>query len=85
LIHGHKHNNNLKRYPFYNPKIKTVNVSCELTKYTPVEIDKIISVIKKGKFCKRVKGGRLRMHKKRRRHKRFNLINKIKKFLRRIF
>jgi calcineurin-like phosphoesterase family protein len=67
IIHGHKHNNNVKKFPFFNPKNKTVNVSCELTYYTPVEIDKIISIIKKGRTRIRVKGGRLKRSRKRRR------------------
>ncbi|MDD4300458.1 MAG: 2'-5' RNA ligase family protein [Methanomicrobium sp.] len=41
VIHGHTHNNNLKKYPFINVKEKTVNVSVEVTGYRPVGLDEI--------------------------------------------
>jgi calcineurin-like phosphoesterase family protein len=39
VIHGHKHNNDLKNYPFINGERKTINVSAELINYKPVSID----------------------------------------------
>lgn len=45
IIHGDKHNNNLKEYPFINQKNKTINVCSELVNYTPLGLDKIISLI----------------------------------------
>lgn len=46
IIHGHKHNNNMKHYPLINRKRKTINVSCELIKYKPIHIEKIYQMIK---------------------------------------
>jgi calcineurin-like phosphoesterase family protein len=43
IIHGHKHNNS-KKYPFINGKLKTINVSVELTNYRPVNIDFLVSL-----------------------------------------
>jgi calcineurin-like phosphoesterase family protein len=43
VIHGHKHNNS-RKYPFINGKLKTINVSVELTNYRPVSIDYILSL-----------------------------------------
>ncbi len=44
IIHGHKHNNNMSRYPFINGERKTINVSVELTNYRPVSIDYLLSL-----------------------------------------
>lgn len=44
IIHGHKHNNNMKKYPFINGDKKTINVSAELLNYEPVSLDYIISL-----------------------------------------
>lgn len=46
-IHGHKHNNNTRMYPFFNPITKRFNVSCELTGYEPVNMNDIVDVINK--------------------------------------
>lgn len=46
LIHGHEHNNDLYKYPFYYPQKNRINVSVEVTGYEPVSIDDIISLIK---------------------------------------
>jgi len=48
IIHGDKHNNSLKRYPFINQKYKTVNVCAELVNYTPLSLDRLISLIETG-------------------------------------
>jgi len=48
IIHGDKHNNNLKKYPFINQKNKTVNVCAELVNYTPLSLEKLISLIETG-------------------------------------
>ncbi len=45
IIHGDKHNNNLKEYPFINQKNKTVNVCAELVDYTPLSLDRLIMLI----------------------------------------
>lgn len=45
IIHGHVHNKDLTRYPFFNPESKTINVSAEMVGYRPVpmsEIDKLV-------------------------------------------
>jgi calcineurin-like phosphoesterase family protein/2'-5' RNA ligase len=43
-IHGHKHNNDMKNFPFINGEKKTINVSAELVNYRPVNLDFIISL-----------------------------------------
>lgn len=48
IIHGDKHNNSLEKYPFINQKSKTVNVCAELVNYTPLNLDKLISLIETG-------------------------------------
>jgi len=45
LIHGHKHNSDLKGFPLLNKKNKTINVSAELLNYTPIKIDKLIKEV----------------------------------------
>jgi calcineurin-like phosphoesterase family protein/2'-5' RNA ligase len=44
VIHGHKHNNDIRNYPFINGEKKTINVSAELTNYRPVRLDFLISL-----------------------------------------
>ncbi|MFC1905435.1 2'-5' RNA ligase family protein, partial [Chloroflexota bacterium] len=44
LIHGHKHNNDMKNYPFINGDRKTINVSPELLNYRPVSFDYLTSL-----------------------------------------
>ena len=56
IIHGDKHNNNLKEFPFINQKNKTVNVCAELVDYTPLEINKLISLIETGRSYKTSNG-----------------------------
>lgn len=46
VIHGHVHNNNLEKYPVINKKNKTINVSCELLNYRPVEINEVMELVK---------------------------------------
>lgn len=43
VVHGHTHNHR-SCYPFINGDLRTINVSCELTGYTPVSLDYIISL-----------------------------------------
>ena len=47
-IYGHHHNNNLKKYPFFDPEKKRINVGVELVKYQPVSLDYICSLITEG-------------------------------------
>jgi calcineurin-like phosphoesterase family protein/2'-5' RNA ligase len=42
IIHGDKHNNNLKDYPFIHGKNKTINISAEVVNYSPVLLDDIL-------------------------------------------
>jgi len=44
VIHGHTHNNRMDIHPFINGIRRTINVSCECTGYTPVSLDRIISL-----------------------------------------
>jgi calcineurin-like phosphoesterase family protein len=45
IIHGDKHNNNLRDFPFFNSKTKMVNVSAEVVNYVPVLLEDIIRQI----------------------------------------
>ena len=45
IIHGDKHNNDLILYPHINKKNKTINVCVEITRYSPISLDEIISKI----------------------------------------
>lgn len=44
-ICSHSHNNNLQEYPFIDGENKRINVSIELTKYKPVDMDFLIKQI----------------------------------------
>lgn len=44
VIHGHKHNNDIKNYPFINGEKKTINVSAELLNYRPVSLDFLLTL-----------------------------------------
>ncbi|MCX6803218.1 MAG: metallophosphoesterase family protein [Candidatus Diapherotrites archaeon] len=46
MIHGHCHNKNPEKYPLVNQINKTINVSCELTNYTPMRLSTILKQIK---------------------------------------
>lgn len=56
IIHGDKHNNHLDEYPLINQKNKTVNVSSELVHYTPLNLEKIISLIETGRSFRTLDG-----------------------------
>jgi len=56
IIHGDKHNNNLKDYPFINQKNKTVNICAELVDYTPLSLDRLIMLIETGRGYNTVNG-----------------------------
>lgn len=56
IIHGDKHNNNLKEFPFINQKNKTVNVCAELVNYTPLTLDRLILLIETGRNFKTING-----------------------------
>jgi calcineurin-like phosphoesterase family protein len=40
-IHGH-HHWRMPDYPFIDGKWKTINVACELVRYTPVDLDRVL-------------------------------------------
>ena len=44
IIHGHMHNNDIKKYPFINGETKTINVSVEITDYKLVSLDYLLSL-----------------------------------------
>jgi len=44
-ICGHHHNNKLEKYPFIDKKNKRINISTELTKFRPVDMDDLIKKI----------------------------------------
>lgn len=45
VIHGHIHNNNLKKYPFINWKERTVNVCVEVLNYKPLKLEKLVEIL----------------------------------------
>jgi calcineurin-like phosphoesterase family protein len=45
VIHGHVHNKDLARYPFFNPFDRTVNVSAEMIGYRPISFKEIHSLV----------------------------------------
>jgi len=47
VIHGHKHNNDIKNFPFINREEKRINVSTELTNYAPIPFNCIIKELQK--------------------------------------
>jgi len=49
IIHGDKHNNSLQDHPLINQKNKTVNVCAELVEYTPLDMDRLITLIETGR------------------------------------
>lgn len=49
VVHGHKHNNNLGKYPFINRERRTINVSAELINYRPINLRDIEKAIREGK------------------------------------
>ncbi len=49
VIHGHVHNNNLKKYPFINPRKKRINVSIEVLNYHPISLDFLLDLIDQNK------------------------------------
>lgn len=49
VIHGDKHNNDLRNYPFVNWEKKTVNVSSEVIGYKPIDFEDILKSIGKKK------------------------------------
>jgi calcineurin-like phosphoesterase family protein len=44
IIHGQKHNNDMKNFPFINGDRRTINVCPELTNYRPVSLDYLTSL-----------------------------------------
>jgi calcineurin-like phosphoesterase family protein/2'-5' RNA ligase len=56
IIHGHTHNTSMKNHPFLHQKNKTINVSSELIDYTPITLDRIISLIETGRSYKTMNG-----------------------------
>ncbi len=56
IIHGDQHNNDLKNYPFINQKNKTVNVCAELVEYTPLNLDRLITLIETGHSYNTIQG-----------------------------
>lgn len=46
IIHGHTHNNNLNRYPFFDPINQKINVSAEVVGYQPVSLPFLANLIR---------------------------------------
>jgi calcineurin-like phosphoesterase family protein len=45
IIHGHEHNNKIRKYPFFDPVNRKINVGVELVKYQPVRLKYIYDLI----------------------------------------
>lgn len=45
VIHGHKHNNNLGRYPLINRREMTINVGAELLDYRPILLETLMAQV----------------------------------------
>ncbi len=45
VIHGHFHNNDLRKYPFINWEERTVNVCVEVLNYKPLKLDKLVEIL----------------------------------------
>lgn len=45
VIHGHTHNNDLKRYPFFDAANRKINVSAEVIGYQPVPLLDLVALI----------------------------------------
>ncbi|MBP2132728.1 calcineurin-like phosphoesterase family protein [Methanomicrobium sp. W14] len=45
IVHGHTHNSRMNKFPFIDFEKRHVNISCELTKYCPIEIDKLVKIL----------------------------------------
>jgi calcineurin-like phosphoesterase family protein len=45
-IHGHTHNNDLRRYPFFDPIQRKINVSAEVVGYQPVSVPFLVNLIR---------------------------------------
>lgn len=44
IIHGHKHNNDIRNYPFINGDKRTINVSIELIGYRPLNLSTLLAL-----------------------------------------
>ncbi|WP_048093899.1 2'-5' RNA ligase family protein [Geoglobus acetivorans] len=47
IIHGHVHNNELRKYPFIDTKKRTINVCVEVINYKPISLDEIVTLIQR--------------------------------------
>lgn len=45
VIHGHVHNKDLSKYPFFNPEKRTINASAEMVGYRPISLDEIHDLV----------------------------------------
>lgn len=45
VLHGHEHNNNLRSYPFFNPRQMRINVSAEVIGYKPIPLSNLLQMI----------------------------------------
>lgn len=45
VIHGHVHNKDITRYPFFDPIRKRINVSAEMVGYRPISFDEIHDLV----------------------------------------
>jgi calcineurin-like phosphoesterase family protein len=45
VIHGHVHNRDPSRYPFFNPVSRMINVSAEMIGYRPISLTEIHGLV----------------------------------------
>lgn len=48
VLHGHVHNNHVEEFPFVDPETKHINLSVEVTEYSPVSMETIVEAIRRG-------------------------------------
>lgn len=48
VIHGHAHASDLRRYPFFDPGARRINVSVETAGYRPVPLSEIVGLVSAG-------------------------------------
>ncbi len=48
VVHGHLHDSDLRRFPFFDPVARRINVSVETAGYRPVPLSLICDLIRKG-------------------------------------
>lgn len=46
MVHGHLHDSDLRRFPFFDPVARRINVSVETAGYSPVPLSLVCDLIR---------------------------------------